>query len=206
MKTRTSAALAGASLALLLALGLGAMQARQTQENRQQPDPERVIADWPATPQKVALEMIQKYGQPDGITSSRLIWQDKEPWSEIIINREEVPHSFPMEHTDVLEQVVGYRVPPDKFDELAAYDGSVIVERTKGTMSARCDKEAANYLALNLAHDIVTGNKTVEEARQFYADTIQAMMSGEKPEYTQKLLFEPQPNAGDPDKAVIQKR
>jgi hypothetical protein len=54
-----------------------------------------------------------------------------------------VDHYFPVRHPDVLEQAVHYRVPTDKFDELAAYDGSVIVERTKGEISARCGKEGA---------------------------------------------------------------
>ncbi|MEX2153654.1 MAG: hypothetical protein WD825_09970 [Gemmatimonadaceae bacterium] len=58
-----------------------------------------------------------------------------------------MPHSFPKPHTDLLEQFIDYRVPVDKYDELAAYDGSVIVERTKGEISARCDKEAMNFLA-----------------------------------------------------------
>ena len=46
--------------------------------------------------------------------------------------------------------------PPEVLD-LARFDGSVIVERTRGEIGARCDKEEMNYLALNLAHDIVTG-------------------------------------------------
>ncbi|MGQ0560790.1 MAG: hypothetical protein ACT443_02830 [Gemmatimonadota bacterium] len=63
--------------------------------------------------------------------------------------------------------------PWDKFDDLAAYDGSVIAERTKGVLSARCDKEGANFLALNLAHEIVTGRRTVEDARARYAEEIE---------------------------------
>jgi len=46
-----------------------------------------------------------------------------------------------MPHKDVLEQFVNRNVPVEKFKELAQYDGSVIVERTKGEISARCDKE-----------------------------------------------------------------
>lgn len=64
-----------------------------------------------------------------------------------------------------------YEVPPAKFDDLAQYDGSVIVERTKGTMSARCDKEEANFLAPNLAHDIVRTNKTVAQASAIRIET-----------------------------------
>ena len=96
-----------------------------------------------------------------------------------------------MPHKDVWEQVVDYRVPPDMFDELALYDGSVIVERTKGELSARCDKEEANFLAINLADDIVRGRRTVNDARQFYAQHIQAVMRGEKGHYVTGLRFSP---------------
>jgi len=165
----------------------------------------QTIADWPETPRTVANQMIQKYGQPEGITPSRLIWGNRGPWREIIVYREEIPHHFPKPHSDVLEQVINYRVPVEMYDDIAAYDGSVIVERTKGTMAARCDIEGANFLALNLAHDIVTGKRTVQQARQFYADTIRQLMAGETPEYTQRLLFAPptQNAARDPDVTVI---
>jgi hypothetical protein len=144
--------------------------------------------------------MVEKYGSPDGVTPDRLVWKDREPWVEIIVSREEVPHRFPMQHTDVLEQAIHYPVSPGQFDELAAFDGSVIVERTKGTMSARCDKEAMNYLALNLAHDIVTGKRSVEGARDFYAERARAFKKGETHPYTQGLVFPlPGRGVGDPD-------
>ncbi len=63
-------------------------------------------------------------------------------------------------------------------------------------MGARCDKEMANYLALNLAHDLAQGNKSVDKARQHYTETIIAVMIGEKTEYTQKLIFNPIQDAG----------
>jgi hypothetical protein len=158
------------------------------------------IPDWPAKPKEAAQAMIAKYGQPDGVTPQQLIWYDKAPWKEIIVNRREVPHSFPKPHTDLLEQAIEHRVPPEKYDDLAQYDGSVIVERTKGTLSARCDKEEMNFLALNLAHDVATGKATVAAARKTYADTAMAFMKGEKRPYTQKLQFEiAKGNAGDPD-------
>jgi hypothetical protein len=165
-----------------------------------------VIAGWPAKPKEAAQATIAKYGQPDGITPEKLMWMNKGPWKAIIVNRREVPHSFPKAHTDLLEGVIDYRVPPDKFDELAQYDGSVIAERTRGTLAARCDKEEMNFLALNLAHDIVTGRKTVAAARKEYADTAMAFMNGEKRPYTQKLQFDAMKgNTGDPDQPAPMK-
>ena len=91
-------------------------------------------------------------------------------------------------------------MPPDKFDELTEYDGSVIVERTKGEIAARCDLEGANFLALNLANEIVTGKRSVNDARKFYAEAIRDM---KHPEYMQGLLFQAsRAEAGDPDKEM----
>jgi hypothetical protein len=104
-----------------------------------------------------------------------------------------------------LEQAIHYRVPPDKLDELALYDGSVIVERTEGEMSALCDKEGANFLAINLANDVATGKRTVEEARSEYANQIKLMMNKQPAPLTERLMFSPQQYTADPDRAVMQK-
>jgi hypothetical protein len=86
------------------------------------------------------------------------------------------------------------------------YDGSVIAERTKGELSARCDKEEANFLALNLANDIATGKKTVAEARQYYARAVSDLMAGKKDPYVQKLQFSPQRRTADADRPAPMRR
>ena len=44
----------------------------------------------------------------------------------------------------------------------------------------------------------------MEEARNFYGESIKRLMAGEKPEYTQKLLFEvSESDMGDPDVSTI---
>ncbi len=195
-------AVGGAAAVLSIALAVPAI----SQEKPMAMDAQSAISGWPPKPQEVGREMIQKYGQPDEVTASMLIWNSNGPWKRTILYREEVPHTFPMKHTDLLEQFVDYRVPPDKFDELARYDGSVIVERTKGEISARCDKEDMNLLALNLANDIVTGKRSVENARSFYAKTAMAFKAGKKDPYTQQLQFSvPKGGTADPDRPMPMK-
>ena len=80
--------------------------------------------------------MMEKYGAPDEMTDMLLIWRDNSPWVRTVVYGYEVDHNWPAPHKDVLEQFVHYDVDPDYFDDLAKYDGSVIVERTKGEMSA----------------------------------------------------------------------
>lgn len=162
------------------------------------------VENWPETAKEAAKAMMEKYGEPHEHTESLLIWHDTAPFTKTVVYKEEVQHDFPMPHKDVLEQYINYDVPVDKFDDLARYDGSVIVERTKAVMSARCDKEGANLLALNLAHDIIEGNRDVEEARQFYADAIMKMMQGQKDEYLTGLRFDaPDRDITNPDETIM---
>lgn len=162
------------------------------------------IRDWPDKSQDAAKFMIDKYGVPNEQTPTTLVWYATGPWKRTILYKEEIPHSFPKPHTDLLEQFIDYRVPTDKYDDLAAYDGSVIVERTKGEISARCDKEAMNFLALNLANDIVMGRRTVEQARQEYGRQVTAFMNNRAESYTLGLTFTvPRGGTEDPDRSTL---
>lgn len=148
-----------------------------------------VAAEWPKEAKEAANSMLNKYGAPDDITGSLLIWHDKGPWREIIVRKDIIDHRFPSPHKDTLEQRIAYEVPVDKFNDLAKFDGSLIAERTSGTLASRSQSEAMNFLALNLAHDIITNRRSVEEAREVYADIAQAYMKGEQHPYTRGLRF-----------------
>ncbi len=148
-----------------------------------------LISNWPVKTQEVANTTMAKYGAPNEVTGTMLVWHNNGPWKKTIIHKEPVQHNFPMPHVDLLEQFVDYSVPADRFDQMAMYDGSVVIARTVGEISARCDKEEANFLALNLANDVATGKKTVDEARKYYATAIKEMMQGKMDPYVQKLHF-----------------
>jgi len=153
-------------------------------------------------PKKVqeAVDMLtKKYGEPNLMNDDVAIWMNSGPFQYTMVWSEEVKHNFPMAHTDFVQQGIRYDVPTDKLSALAEYDGSVIVDRTKGMLSARCDKEEMNLLALNLANDIITDKKTVKEARAYYAKAAMMFMKGEKDPYTQKLQFMPKASSGFPD-------
>ena len=51
----------------------------------------------------------------------------------------------------------------------------------------------------HLANEIATGRRTVDDARRMYAEQIRAMKVGRPAPYTERLLFQPQPSAMDPD-------
>ena len=148
------------------------------------------MSGWAEASQMVAKQMIEKYGNPNESTDHMLIWYNNGPWKKTIIYSEESKHIFPVDHVDVMEQVIDYKVSPEKYSDLAAYDGSVTVRRTDGELSAKCDKEGANFLAINLANDVATGKKSVADARAFYAMAIKdfALQNKMSP-YMESLQF-----------------
>ena len=187
-------------LSLILLIGLGKLSAQGNKMSKDKtammmPD----VSSWPEASRMAVKEITDKYGKPDGVTKDELIWMKKGVWKKICINKKESKHSFPIEHTDMMQTTISYKVPMDMMDELGKFDGSVTFDRTQGTMSARCDKEGNNFLALNLANDIMTSKKTVEEARKAYGDIVKEKMNGANPVYMQKLTFSTQENTADPD-------
>jgi hypothetical protein len=87
---------------------------------------------------------------------------------------------------------------------LAKFGGSVVVERTAGQVSARCHDEQANFLALNLMHDLVTGTKGVEETRAYYAKEFLDARRNKPTPYMEKLHFQPaEGKAADPDERIL---
>jgi hypothetical protein len=161
---------------------------------------EDVIAGWKDQPRKLAQKLINQYGQPDEVTTERLIWHENGPWKRSELINEEIPHNFPEPHHDSLLQAIPYRVPTGVLSELLQFDGSVVVERTRGELAARCDDERANYLALNLAYEIIVGQKSVDQARLLYAEAVQQK---KHQEYLGGFLFSvPTTDQADPDVPV----
>ena len=162
------------------------------------------IKDWPEESREAARLVIDQYGEPDEATETQLTWHKPGPWKRIVASRAFYGHNFPVPHTDSVESVIDYRVPVDKFTPLAEFDGSVVVERTVGEVSARCHDEQANFLALNLMHDIVTGAKSVQEARDYYAKEFADYRRKKPTPYMERLHFTPgDGGAADPDVRML---
>ncbi len=63
---------------------------------------------------------------------------------------------------------------------------------------------SVRILALNLVHDIATRKRTVDEAREFYAQTANAFMTKRPALYAEKLQFQvPQGDTADLDQTMM---
>ena len=153
------------------------------------------LSGWSAGRQKLAADLIARYGPPQEQTARELVWLSRAPWTRIVLHREGIPHNFPLRHEDVLAQTVSYRVPPEKLADLAAYDGSLVVDHTRGELTAHCDAELTNTIMLNLADEIVRGERSPDEALAYHAQLVRAMQTHSPESYGSKLRFTPAPSA-----------
>ncbi len=160
------------------------------------------LAGWPKLSIGLASDLITQYGLPKESTAHELTWYDNGPWKRTVLHREEIEHNFPYPHKDVLEQTVNYRVPVGKIADLVKYDGSLVVDRTRGELTVHCNNEESNTLTLNIADDIVKGDRSVEQALAYHAQVIRGVQIGEPETYPYKLRFKaPQPSADSADPA-----
>lgn len=141
---------------------------------------ESTIAGWPQAPQLAARRMMEKYGVPDQATGRKLVWNDNGPWKRTVIKRDS--------GADVLEQAVDYRVPNDRYDLLRQLP-NVTAERGRDELVVKSGSEGLNFLAANLADEVISGKRAVDDARRFYAKTAALAASGKTSSYTEGLLF-----------------
>ena len=168
-------------------------------------DARQILKTWGPGQQLAGEEMMAKYGPPQEVTSDRMIWRDAGPFKRILLTKEMFPHDFPLPHMDYLEHTINYNVPPDRTDEVHAFDASMSIYRVGGELSARCDLESNNVLTLNLANEVATGKKTVAQARKEFGEAVVARTLGKNPPITAALQFKPQvaTKAADPEAITI---
>jgi hypothetical protein len=160
---------------------------------------DKMTEEWPE-PSKAAINSLTaKYGLPAAVTEEMVVWNDTGSFKRSIVYKEQVDHQFPIQHSDVLVQTVNYRVPLDKVERVSKFSGSILIDRTKGELSARNDKEEMNILALNLADKIIRGEKTVEQARREYSKNAEAFAAGTSNNLMSSLNFDSKGNTSDPD-------
>ncbi len=161
-----------------------------------------VTATWPSHSKAAVRALTQKYGLPSSMTEEMVVWNNSSPFKRSIVYREEVTHKFPMQHADVLQQTIDYRIPLDKVAALSKFDGSLVVDRTKGEVAARGEREEMNLLAFNLADKIVREEITVEEGRREYLTGAQALQAGMSGPMLTGLNFRSQGTTSDPDTSM----
>lgn len=167
-----------------------------------QKDVDKVTETWPQSSKAAIKDLTKKHGLPDSLTNEMAIWGKAGPFKRSVVYKEEIIHQFPLQHSDILQQTIDYRVPLDKVSALSKFDGSLVVDRTKGELTSRNDREEMNILAFNLADKIIKGEMTVETARREYGKNAEAFAAGTTNPMLTEINFSSQKNTYDPDTMI----
>ena len=161
--------------------------------------------DWPEPARAAAEAIAERYGPPQERTATLLIWHRNGPWIRTVVHKVGAAHDFPAKHSDVLEQSLPYKVPLNLFSAVATFNGSVIPDRTRGTLTAYGASEAGNVMSLNLARAVARGELSPEQAREKQVAAARALAEGVVPEEAAKLTLEQQQegDVADPDTAML---
>jgi hypothetical protein len=147
-----------------------------------------MIRDWPEHPRLVARAMMEKYGPPDLLGPTFMEWAPNSSWLRIVVFRFAAA-TDPTGEDEVLAQSVSYVVPQSKRDALSEFGHNLRYDPQSFELTSRSASEEANFLALNLADDIVGGRKEVDDAVRFFRKTLAQAQAGRWSPYLEKLLF-----------------
>ena len=158
---------------------------------------QKTLVGWPEGTRRLGAQLFTKYGAPAEATARRITWVNNGPWLSTTLAKEGPQHNFASPHKDILEQTVRYKVPVEKLAELAKFNRSVVANLTRGELTSSADSEELNFLALNVADDVLNGTRSAEEARTYYAQIVRAKMIKEPEKDLAKLRFAPPKTAAE---------
>lgn len=151
-------------------------------------DAVEVIASWPIVSRLTAGFLIEKYGAPNEVSAGEMTWVDNAPWKRTTVRKEGLLRSAPRR---IVHQSVGYDVPRGKVAALEAMDMGLKADRGRKELTVAGESEEANFLALNLANDVITGRLDVQDAKDAFERTLALSMAGKSSPYTEGLGFKP---------------
>lgn len=147
------------------------------------------LRGWPIPSREQAIMLIKKYGLPHEASDRYVLWHYNNPWLRTVVWRTGYIHTFPKTHTDIVEQTLNYDVPVRQVSGLLLYNGSIIVNQTRAELSVCCGDEAMNFLAMNLAHEILLGIISPQEAWQRHKEMIAGSRLNWPEAYMEELQF-----------------
>lgn len=153
------------------------------------PSAEKAINGWPERAKLAARATIEAYGQPDEAGADALVWRNNGPWKRTVVYRRAWPRAQSGEDKNYLENTVAYRLRASRAEDAVRFDSKVDADPKFKELSSRSESEAMNFLTLNLAHEVVVGRRSPEDARRFGARIARLAASGKSSPYLEKLLF-----------------
>jgi hypothetical protein len=132
--------------------------------------------------------LLEKYGIPDDIVASQLSWNDRRPWTTVVVFRD--PEAAGRSN-HLLESTAYGGVPLARWREFSSFGRGTAYDPATQELSARTNGEATNLLALNLADEVLRGRRSAADARAYFDATLNLSLDGKSSPYMSRLRFSP---------------
>lgn len=175
--------------ALLLALAVPARPEEGWSRRLTELTALEAITGWPTLAQRTALLMMERYGRPDAVAEDALVWRGNGPWLKTTVHSRALTRRSYRRDVDFLENTVRYDVPRRLREDLARFDPGLSWNAARGELSSRAESEELNMLALNLADEIVTGVRGLDDAVAVRERILRFSASGKASPYLRGLRF-----------------
>ena len=147
-----------------------------------------VVNRWAPPSAAAGRRLMDEYGTPDDVAPNRLTWNNRGAWKRTVVWNRKPVYLSPVDLA-VMEQTVDYPVTHAQAGELLAFSDCLKIDLARGELSSRAGREEINYLTLNLADEIVRGQKTVAEAQTAFLRQLELAAAGKSTPYMTGLVF-----------------
>lgn len=147
-----------------------------------------VMNRWASPSADVGRRLLDEYGTPDDVTPNQLTWNRRGPWKRTVVWNRKPIYRSPTDMA-VMKQTIDYPLSRAEAGGLLVFSDSLEIDLLHGELSSRADREEINFLALNLADEIVRGEKNIAEAQIEFVRQLQLAASGKITPYMTGLLF-----------------
>ena len=146
-----------------------------------------MVNSWSPASAAAARQLIDEYGTPNEISRNRLTWNRRGAWKRTVVwNRK--PVALAPVDLAVMKQTIDYPLTPEQARTLTGFSACLEIDPARGELSSRAGREEINFLLVNLAGEIVRGERTVAEAQAMFYRQLDLAASGESATYMNGLV------------------
>jgi hypothetical protein len=147
-----------------------------------------VVNRWHQPSAVAGRQLLDEYGVPDDVTPRRLTWNHRGAWKRTEVWDRKPVYLSPVDLA-VIKQTVDYQLTVQQAGALLMFSDGLEIDLERGELASRSSREDINYLTLNLADEIVRGDRTVAQAQSEFVRQLRLAAAGKVSPYMTRLLF-----------------
>ena len=151
--------------------------------NEAENSPKDILKNWEhKDAANYAQELIDRYEEPDEFSESQMTWRNISQFDETTVKDESIPHNFPKPHHDFVYSTIEIEVPEELVSVFAHATESILVDRLKNTVTARCGDINANAITIGFVQDVIS-NKVSQEPEEAKKEYARRIIEGDLPDW-----------------------